>query len=111
MQHSSVKVVVLGNTGVGKSKLIHQFTHNQYDDQYEPTGLKGDTQHCSTIINGQVYHLKLLEMPLIKDFPADELCEWSQYGHCALRTAHAYIFMFDLNVPSSFYYVKGELNN
>ena len=47
-------------------------------------------------------------MPAIKEFPVNSLEEWSLFQQALLRTAHAYIFVFDLNTPSTFYYVKSK---
>ncbi|OTF69728.1 Ras-like protein [Euroglyphus maynei] len=105
-----VKVCVLGSTGVGKTKLIQQFVYNYYDDdQYEPTTAANSNDniyHSSTMINGNLYHLKIVDMPAIKQFPTDATAEWSQYQQCHLRNANAYIFCFDLNSPLTFHYVK-----
>ena len=103
-----VKVCVLGSSAVGKSTLIQQFVHNHFEEQYEPTGPRGTTLHCSSTLNGHIYQFKVIDMPVIKQFPADSLAEWSQFQHSGLRTAHAYIFVFDLNSPSTFYYLKGN---
>lgn len=104
-----VKVCVLGSTGVGKSKLIHQFVYNYYDDHYEPTNSNGNIIHCSTMFNGNFYQMKIVDMPAIKEFPSDISAEWTEYQQCLLRNAHAYIFVFDLNMPVTFQYVKGNL--
>ena len=104
-----VKVCVLGSTGVGKTKLIQQFVYNYYDDQYEATTAvnnKDNIYHCSTMFNGNLYQLKIIDMPAIKEFPTDATTEWSQYQQCQLRNANAYIFCFDLNSPATFNYVK-----
>lgn len=106
-----VKVCVLGSTGVGKSKLIQQFIYNHYDDHYEPTGPKGKQIDCSTMFNGNLYQMKIVDMPAIEEFPSDITTEWSEYHHCLLRNSHAYIFVFDLNLPTTFNYVKGKGSN
>lgn len=109
MPPPTLKVCVLGSTGVGKTKMIKRFVYNQYDEEYEPTVAKGGVSYyISVVLNGGLYLLRLIDMPMIKEFPADTLAEWSEYHQCLLRTAHAYIFVFDLNVPATFYYVKGE---
>ena len=102
-----MKVCVLGNTGVGKSKLINQFLYNEYDEQYKPTTSRGEAHHCQTLLNGNLYQLKIIDMPAIKEFPADSIAEWSEFKQCALRNANAYVFVFDLNNPATFYYIKG----
>lgn len=32
-----LKLVVVGDTNVGKSSLIHNYLNNQFDEMYEPT--------------------------------------------------------------------------
>ena len=34
-----IKLVIVGDTYVGKSCLIHNYLNNQYDEDYEPTVL------------------------------------------------------------------------
>lgn len=103
-----VKVCVLGNTGVGKSKLIQQFVNNHYDDQYSPTPSGGQVHYSQTLLNGNLYQLKIVDMPAIKEFPPNSITEWEEHRQCLIRNAHAYVFVFDLNNPATFYYIKGK---
>ena len=34
-----IKMVLVGDTSVGKTCLIHNYLHNQFSDEYEPTVL------------------------------------------------------------------------
>ena len=36
---NKIKLVLVGDTTVGKSCLVRNYLHNQYDDDYEPTVL------------------------------------------------------------------------
>lgn len=100
---------MLGSTAVGKSTLLQQFVASQFEEAYTPTPPGGTTLHTSCSLNGHIYHFRLLDMPAIREFPANSLAEWTEYQTAELRTAHAYVFVFDLSTPASFYYVKGKL--
>ncbi len=105
-----VKLCVLGSCGVGKTSLVEQFIYNNFDGNHRPTKLSGDTYNFSVIINSNLYHIKILDMPMISYFPTNSFYEWTDYRLCALRTAHAYVIVFDLTSPGSFHYVKGNNN-
>lgn len=59
-------------------------------------------------MNSNLYQVKLIDMPTISYFPSNAFCEWTDYRGCALRSASAYVLVFDLTSPSSFHYVKGK---
>lgn len=104
-----VKVCVLGSSAVGKSTLIQQFVENHFEETHQPTAPRGSSiRHSSCSLNGQLYHFKLVDMPAIKEFPATSLAEWTHFQQVVLHTADAYLFVFDLNTPATFNYVKGK---
>lgn len=109
-----VKVAVLGASAVGKSTLLQQFVSAQFEETHHPTTSSSSSDrrahhlHTSVSLNGHLYTLRLLDMPAIREFPTSSLAEWTEFQQAELRTAHAYVFVFDLSTPASFYYVKGK---
>ncbi|XP_076032490.1 ras-like protein family member 10B, partial [Oratosquilla oratoria] len=100
-----VKVVVLGASGVGKTSIIKQFVDNEFPAEHVATALR--TTYCpSVIVNDRVYQLKIADLPPIKSFPVNSFAEWAEYRFYGLRSATAYVFVFDLTNPDSFSHVK-----
>lgn len=100
-----VKLVVLGGPGVGKTSLIEQFLRNEFGEHGE-TSKSGDTYNFSIIMNSNLFHVKIIDMPMINYFPANAFYEWTDYRGCALRSADAYLLLFDLTSPGTFHYIK-----
>ena len=60
----------------------------------------------SLILNESLFELKLIDLPVIPFFPPDSFSEWSDYRFYGLRSASAYLLVYDVSVPSSFHFVK-----
>ena len=45
-------------------------------------------------------------MPVIPFFPPDSMVEWSDYRYYGLRSASAYLLVYDVSVPSTFSFIK-----
>ena len=100
-----VKIAVLGAQGVGKTSLVKQFVCNKFQDEYVPTRDK-TCYFPSIIINDHLYEVKILDCPMIPYFPVNSLYEWTDYRGFSLRTATAYVLVFDITNDDSFQYVK-----
>lgn len=98
-----VKLVVLGATGTGKSSIIQQFLESTFTEVRSATTLNpADNSYTFTIImNGSVYQIKIIDMPMINYFPTNSFFEWTDYRGCALRSAHGYLLIFDLTSPGN----------
>ncbi|XP_045606381.1 ras-like protein family member 10B [Procambarus clarkii] len=100
-----IKVVVLGATGVGKTAIIKQFVHNEFPASHQPT--RGRANHWpSVLVNDRVYQLCIADLPPIRAFPQNSFTEWADYRFYGLRSAMAYVFVFDLTCYESFTHIK-----
>ncbi|XP_071448350.1 uncharacterized protein [Hetaerina americana] len=101
-----VKVILLGAPAVGKTSIIQQFVWNEFCDTYYPTDRR-HTYYPSVVINGRLYDLKISDLPPVPYFPVDSLLEWTDYRSYGLRTATAYVLVFDLsNAADTFRHIK-----
>ena len=100
-----VKIVVLGASGVGKTSLVEQFVCNNFPERHRTTSRR----HCyfpSVIINHNLYEVKIVDCPVIPYFPTTSLCEWSEFRGYGLRSATAYLLVFDITSEESFQHVR-----
>lgn len=70
-----------------------------------PTDRK-HTYYPSVITNDRLYEIKISDLPVIPYFPVNSYYEWTDYRFYGLRSAHAYILVFDLSNIETFQYVK-----
>ena len=45
-------------------------------------------------------------MPVVPYFPPDSIAEWTDFKYYGLRSASAYILVYDVSVPSTFQFIK-----
>lgn len=64
------------------------------------------TYYPSVIINDRLYELKISDIPVIPYFPVNAYYEWTDYRFYGLRSATAYILVFDLSDVDTFQYVR-----
>ncbi|XP_046386358.1 uncharacterized protein LOC124156086 [Ischnura elegans] len=101
-----VKVILLGAPAVGKTSIIQQFVWNEFCDTYYPTDRR-HTYYPSVVINGRLYDLKISDLPPVPYFPVDSLLEWTDFRSYGLRSATAYVLVFDLSNPAdTFRHIK-----
>lgn len=58
------------------------------------------------ITNERLYEIKITDLPVIPYFPVNSYYEWTDYRFYGLRSATAYILVFDLSNIETFQYVK-----
>jgi len=84
---------------------LQQFVWNEFDEKYLKTDKKR-TYYPSVIINERLYELKISDIPVIPYFPVNAYYEWTDYRFYGLRSATAYILVFDLSNVDTFEYIK-----
>ncbi|CAG9861685.1 unnamed protein product [Phyllotreta striolata] len=100
-----IKVILLGAPAVGKTSIIQQFVWNDFCDEYVPTERK-HTYYPSVITNERLYEIKISDLPVIPYFPVNSYYEWANYRYYGLRSATAYVLVFDLSNIDTFQYVR-----
>ncbi|XP_011297146.1 ras-like protein family member 10B [Fopius arisanus] len=100
-----VKVVFLGAPGVGKSSIIRQFVCTEFFDSYRPTERR-ETFYPSVVLSDRLYELKITDLPTIPYFPASTHLEWTDFRYYGLRSASAYVLVFDLSNQDTFQYIR-----
>uniref|UniRef100_A0A8C4IJB7 RAS-like, family 10, member A n=1 Tax=Dicentrarchus labrax TaxID=13489 RepID=A0A8C4IJB7_DICLA len=95
----TLSIAVIGAPGVGKTSIIRQFIYNDFSEVYTPTRTRY-VYRPSVILNGNMYELKIL------DVPGDGGLEWLDLRCRGVRNANAYILVYDICCVESFEYVK-----
>lgn len=85
--------------------MEQQFVWNEFSDEYVSTSRK-HTYYPSVIINDHLYELKISDLPAIPYFPVNSYYEWTDYRFYGLRSATAYILVFDLSNVDTFQYIR-----
>ena len=65
----TLSIAVIGAPGVGKTSVIRQFIYNDFSESYTPTRTRY-VYRPSVILNGNMYELKILDVPPISSFPS-----------------------------------------
>lgn len=60
----------------------------------------------SLILNDSLFELKIIDLPTIPFFPSNTDVEWNEYRFYGLRSASAYLLVYDASVPSTFQFIK-----
>lgn len=101
----TLSIAVIGAPGVGKTSIIHQFIYQDFSEAYMPTRSRY-VYRPAVILNGTMYELKVLDLPPITAFPSSSSQEWLDLRCRGLRSANAYILVYDICCVESFEYVK-----
>lgn len=99
-----VKLVVLGAPGVGKTSILESFVGNPFPGEPVPTTAKREYTP-SLILDTTIFELKIVDLPAVSRFPATSDEEWESFRFCGLRSAHAYLLVFDLSSSQSFQFI------
>ncbi|XP_046980645.1 ras-like protein family member 10B [Schistocerca americana] len=102
---SCVKVALLGASAVGKTSIVRQFVWNEFSDDYSATDRRY-AYYPTVVINERLYELKVSDIPVIPYFPINSFYEWADFRFYGLRSANAYVLVFDLCNTESFQYIR-----
>nr|XP_015221495.1 PREDICTED: ras-like protein family member 10A isoform X1 [Lepisosteus oculatus] len=101
----TLSIAIIGGPGVGKTSIIRQFLYNDFTEVYTPTNSRY-VYRPSVILNGNMYDLKIMDVPPLSSFPASTSQEWMDLRCRGVRNANAYILVYDICCVESFEYVK-----
>ncbi|AWP07111.1 hypothetical protein SMAX5B_016588 [Scophthalmus maximus] len=101
----TLSIAVIGAPGVGKTSIIRQFIYNDFSEVHTPTRTRS-VYRPSVILNGNMYELKVLDVPPLSAFPSSSSQEWLDLRCRGVRNANAYILVYDICCVESFEYVK-----
>ncbi|KAH1011838.1 hypothetical protein HUJ04_001119 [Dendroctonus ponderosae] len=88
-----------------RASFQNQFVLNQFQEDYMATDRKY-TYYPTVITNERWYKVKISDLPVIPYFPVNSFYEWANYRYYGLRSATAYILVFDLSNIDTFQYIK-----
>lgn len=95
-----LKIIILGDSGVGKTSLMHQYVNHKFDSRYKAT-IGADFLTKDVEVNGRVVTLQ------IWDTAGQE--RFQSLGSAFYRGADACILVFDVTQQESFAHVGSWL--
>ncbi|XP_039612694.1 ras-like protein family member 10B isoform X2 [Polypterus senegalus] len=101
----TIKIAILGARGVGKTAIVRQFLYNEFSETYVPTK-KRRVYLPAAVLNEHVHNLQIMDFPSIPSFPVNTFQEWANACCRGVRSAHAYILVYDICCFDSFEYIK-----
>ena len=78
---------------------------SQFNGRYRPTYRKAE-YFPTLVLDNNLFELKIIDLPAIGQFPADSEAEWRHFRYYGLRSATAYVLVYDLSSPASFSYIR-----
>lgn len=78
-----------------------QFVWSEFSEEYSPTE-KRETFYPSVVLADRLYELKITDLPTIPYFPVSSHLEWTDFRYYGLRSATAYVLVFDLSNQDTF---------
>lgn len=80
---------------------FQQFVWSEFSDEYRPTERR-ETFYPSVLLADRLYELKITDLPTIPYFPVSSHLEWTDFRYYGLRSATAYVLVFDLSNQDTF---------
>ena len=84
---------------------FQRLVSNSYVPAYKPTTTKGE-YFPSLVLETSILECRLVDLPVINKFPTSSEEEWQNYRHFGLRSADAYLLVYDVTTPSSFRFIQ-----
>lgn len=81
--------------------LFQQFVWSEFFEEYRPTERR-ETFYPSVVLADRLYELKISDLPTIPYFPVSTHLEWTDFRYYGLRSATAYVLVFDLSNQDTF---------
>ncbi|KAF8571743.1 hypothetical protein P879_00563 [Paragonimus westermani] len=102
-----LRVPILGSHHSGKSTLVRQFVHCSIFGNLSSTLHQPEYYDRLITFNDRLYNLRLIDCPPLEGkYPTTSFEEWSAYRGWGLRSATAYVLVFDVTSDYSFQYVR-----
>ena len=80
-------IAFLGTSKVGKTSILQQFIHLDFDENYVPS-TTWTKYRKAAYMEGRIYDMTLRDCPGVSYFPTDSLSEWSDYKGYGLHSSH-----------------------
>lgn len=80
---------------------FQQFVWSEFSEEYKPTERR-ETFYPSVVLADRLYELKITDLPMIPYFPVSSHLEWTDFRYYGLRSANAYVLVFDLSNQDTF---------
>ena len=84
---------------------FQRFVSNDFNPEHTKTTKKSEF-FPSLILNDSLFELKIIDIPAIPFFPQSSDVEWREYRFYGLRSASAYLLVYDVSKPATFQYIK-----
>lgn len=81
--------------------IFQQFVWSEFFQDYRPTERR-ETFYPSVVHADRFYELKITDLPTIPYFPVSTHLEWTDFRYYGLRSATAYVLVFDLSNQDTF---------
>ncbi|OON23557.1 GTP-binding domain protein [Opisthorchis viverrini] len=104
---SVLRIPIVGSRHSGKTSLVRQFVHCA--DVVNPTPTLTRPEYYDRVItfNDRLFNLRMIDCPSIMGrYPTTSAEEWSHYRGWGLRSASAFVLVFDITSDQSFQYTR-----
>lgn len=85
--------------------LLQRFVSNEFSSKPSSSTTKSEF-FPTLVLNDSLFELKLIDLPAIPFFPSSTDVEWKEFRYFGLRSASAYILVYDCSRPRTFQYVR-----
>ncbi|PKA67190.1 Ras-related protein Rab7 [Apostasia shenzhenica] len=101
-----LKVIILGDSGVGKTSLMNQYVNKKFSNQYKAT-IGADFLTKEIQVEDRLFTLQMLILPFLQIWDTAGQERFQSLGVAFYRGADCCVLVYDVNVVKSF----DNLNN